>query len=59
MVIINVLSNTQATLEAQFMPKLSNTKADLKKKKACSYMMATFAFSDLFNYSYQYFVEKK
>ena len=33
MVIINVLSNTQATLEAQFMPKLSNTKADLKKKK--------------------------
>ena len=29
-----VLSNTLATLEAQFMKKVSNTTAELKKKKA-------------------------
>ena len=31
----NVLSNTQATSEAQFMKKLSNTEADYKKSVAC------------------------
>ena len=39
MVWLYVLSNTQATFEAQFMKKLSNTQAALKKallvKKAC------------------------
>ena len=30
-----VLSNTLATLEAQFMKKVSNTTAELKKKKRC------------------------
>ena len=38
-----VLSNIKATFEAQFMKKLSNTEAELKKrvayrKKACNYV---------------------
>ena len=39
--LVYVLSNTQATFEAQFMKKLSNLDAELKKalliKKACTH----------------------
>ena len=33
MIMLYVLTNTQATFETQFMKKLSNTKTELKKKK--------------------------
>ena len=45
-----VLSNTEATFEAQFMEKLSNTEAELKKsvvyrkKEACNRMCQTCLF---------------
>ena len=56
--IMMVLSNTQATFEVQFMKKLSNTEAEMKKsvpyeKKTCTSFFISTALTGMLKYQFR------